>query len=131
MVVSGTEARLDHGKSNILGRKTAEHAAMALSSQRRAEGWEVGGEGLIRTLRPRPSQRGRKRDFFFSSSFFFSPANPKDLFDSPENYGQGNNFLLLFFLFQAFTSLNVPGTASQQASRVPCNTFISMFLKKQ
>lgn len=73
MVVSGTEARLDHGKSNILGRKTTEHAAMALSSQRRAEGWEVGGEGLIRTLRPRPSQMGRKRDFFFSSSFFFFP----------------------------------------------------------
>lgn len=90
-----------------------------------------GGRGADQNIKTPPQPKGQKKRFLLFFFFFFFPANPKDLFDSPENYGQGNNFLLLFFLFQAFTSLNVPGTASQQASRVPCNTFISMFLKKQ
>lgn len=35
-----------------------------------------------------------------------------------------------FFFSRDFTFLHVPGTTSQHASRVLCNTFISMFLKK-
>lgn len=67
-VVSGTEARLGHGKSGILGRTTTEHAGMALSPQGRVQGWEV-QERLIRiplsaTLTPLSSQRSGKEISF-------------------------------------------------------------------
>lgn len=38
VVVSGTEARLGHGQSGILGRMTMEHEGVSLSPQGRARG---------------------------------------------------------------------------------------------
>lgn len=73
VVVSGTEARLGHGPSGILGRMTTEHEGVAMSCQGMARGWGGGDQGLIRTLLPTtltPSQpKAQKRDF----SFFLQP----------------------------------------------------------
>lgn len=80
---------------------------------------------MIRTL---PQPKGQKRDFFCFSYFstlktyliFLRSTSRKIIFSS-----------FFFFFSSAFTSLNVPGTSGQQASRVLRNTLIAMFLKKQ